>query len=383
MKKNILFVVDNLKMGGVTKVLSNVLKELSKKEYNIELLVLHYYEDMNINIPQNIKIIKGGKAFSFVDENISKLVKEKNIKKIIHKCIFALQIKTGWIIRKIQKNRKKTITKKYDIEIAFGDGFPYIYTAYGNSKKKIAWMHSDVMIKDYSARYYKRMKKALQKFDTCVAVSDKVAQSYEKRYNLKDIKIIHNIIDENEILNKSEVKTDIPYNKNQLNFISVGRLDYSKNHKMMLEISKKLIDEGYRFKVYIIGDGEERENLEKDIINMNMQDNFILLGRKENPYPYVKNADAFLLSSRYEGLPTVIIEALILHIPCITTDVAGVRQILDESFGIITKNEKADFYNNLRKLLKNPYIINNMKKNLMNYKYNNIDSINSLNEILS
>lgn len=383
MKKNILFVVDNLKMGGVTKVLINMLKSLDNFDYSIDLLVLHYYKDMLIDLPNNIKIIKGSKYFHIVDQNLKSLLVNKDIKNIFRKCCFSFNIKTNIIKRKIKKDRLKNIKKQYDVEIAFGDGFPYLYTSYGNSIKKIAWMHSDVAVRDYSARYYKNIKNALSKMDLCIAVSDKVATSYKNRYNIATVEVIPNIIDDYEIIKKSKLAPEVSFDKNQLNFISVGRLDYSKNYLMLLNVAKHLIDDGYKFKVYIVGDGEENVTLQKAIINLKMEKHFILLGRKDNPYPYVKNSDLFLLSSRYEGLPTVIIEALILHIPCISTEVAGIYEILNNSFGVITKNTENDFYLNLKHLLDNPQKIIEMKENLSNYKYNNNIIIDKIKNILN
>lgn len=383
MKKNILFVVDNLKMGGVTKVLINMLKSLDNSDYSIDLLVLHYYKDMLIDLPNNIKIIKGSKYFHIVDQNLKSLLVNKDIKNIFRKCCFSFNIKTNIIKRKIKKDRLKNIKKQYDVEIAFGDGFPYLYTSYGNSIKKIAWMHSDVAVRDYSARYYKNIKNALSKMDLCIAVSDKVATSYKNRYNIATVEVIPNIIDDYEIIKKSKLAPEVSFDKNQLNFISVGRLDYSKNYLMLLNVAKHLIDDGYKFKVYIVGDGEENVTLQKAIINLKMEKHFILLGRKDNPYPYVKNSDLFLLSSRYEGLPTVIIEALILHIPCISTEVAGIYEILNNSFGVITKNTENDFYLNLKHLLDNPQKIIEMKENLSNYKYNNNIIIDKIKNILN
>lgn len=382
MKKNILFVVDNLKLGGVTKVLVNMLNKLDYSKYNIDLLVLHYYEDLKINLSENINILKGSKSFSSVDENISSLLKEKNIIKILKKCLLVFQIKTGIIKNKIIKDRNKSILKKYDVEIAFGDGFPYFYTAYGNSTKKIAWMHSDVMVKDYSFRYYKKMKKCLHRMDINIAVSDKVAESYQTRYELKNIKVIHNVMDTEDILRKSDLAEPLPFDNNQLNFLSVGRLDYSKNYTMLLRVTKRLVDEGFNFKIYIVGDGDQREHLEEEIINLKMENNFILLGKKDNPYPYIKNSDVFLLSSRYEGLPTVIIEALILHTPCISTEVAGIHQILNENYGIISQNNEDNFYLSLKDILVNPEKIKIMKSNLTNYKYDNKSIINKIEKIL-
>lgn len=384
MKKNILFVVDNLKMGGVTKVLGNLLNRLDYSLYDVDLLILHYYEDMKFKCPSSVKIITAGNDLNLIDENIGKLLKEKNVIKIIKKALFAFSIKTGIIKKKILNNRKKALNKKYDIEIAFGDGFPYLYTAYGDAKKKIAWMHSDVLVKDYSARYYNRMKKAIQSMNACVAVSEKVGESYIKKYSANNVNVIQNVIDDDEIIKKSNLLTqDIEFDKKQLNFISVGRLDYSKNYEMMLKNAIKLKNEGFKFKVYIIGDGEEKEKLDKIIIENNMEDVFILCGRRDNPYSYVKNADMFLLSSRYEGLPTVIIEALILHVPCLSTDVAGVKQILNGKGGIIAKNDDEDFYIKWKNILLNRDVITKLKDQLKDYRYDNDVIIKKINKLFN
>lgn len=384
MKKNILFVVDNLKMGGVTKVLGNLLDRLDYSLYDVDLLVLHYYEDMKIKYPSGVKIINAGNDLNLIDENIGKLLKEKNIIKIIKKALFAFSIKIGIIKKKILTNRKNVLNRKYDIEIAFGDGFPYLYTAYGDAKKKIAWMHSDVLVKDYSARYYNRMKTAIQSMNACVAVSEKVGESYIKKYSANNVNVIQNVIDDDEIIKKSNLLTqDIEFDKKQLNFISVGRLDYSKNYEMMLKNAIKLKNEGFKFKVYIIGDGEEKEKLDKIIIENNMEDVFILCGRRDNPYAYVKNADMFLLSSRYEGLPTVIIEALILHVPCLSTDVAGVKQILNGKGGIIAKNDDEDFYIKWKNILLNQDVITKLKDQLKDYRYDNDVIIKKINKLFN
>lgn len=382
MKKKILFVVDNLKLGGVTKVLTNLLKRLDYSKYDVDLLVLHFYNDMNIEIPENVNILSGSKCLASVDENISKLIKEMNIFKIIKKVLFSFEIKSGLIKNKINKDRKINLSEKYDVEIAFGDGFPYFYVAYGNSDKKIAWMHSDVLVKDYSARYYKRMKKVLSKMTFGVAVSDKVGESYKKKYDVQNVEIINNIIDDEEILEKSKIDVEIPWDDKKMNFLSVGRLDYSKNYDMLLRVSKRLIDDGFNFRVFIIGDGEEKETLEEMISKLEMKDNFILLGRKDNPYPYMKNADMFLLSSRFEGLPTVVIESLILHVPCLATDVAGIHQILNESIGIVSDNNEEDFYLKFRGILLQKNKIDNMKKNLSDYQYDNNNLMIKIEKIL-
>ena len=127
MPKNILFVVDNLVMGGITKVISNLLKRLDYTKYNVDLLVLHYYKDMKVEIPENVKIISGNEYFSCVDENVKKIIKNKNINLLFNKLKLVFLLKTGLIKKTIAKSRKKILNKKYDTEIAFSDGFSHIF----------------------------------------------------------------------------------------------------------------------------------------------------------------------------------------------------------------------------------------------------------------
>ena len=337
---------------------------------------------MKIELPKDVHIIKGGKEFSLIDENVRKILKNRSLVKLCKKIDLVLRIKSGLIMRSIKKDREKNLKKTYDVEVAFGDGFPFFYVSAGDSRKRIAWMHSDVLVRDYSARYYKQLKKILPELDLCIAVSNKVSESYQKKYGVSRITVINNVIDDQKIIKKAEIKEDISFSNEQLNFISVGRLDYSKNYEMLFRVVKRLINDGYDFKTYIIGDGAERENLNAMIKKDNMADSFILLGRKDNPYPYVKKSDLFLLSSRYEGLPTVIIEALILHVPCLSTEVAGIHEILNSSIGVISENNEEKFYIELKKLLDDKEKIKRLKDNLKDYKYDNESIIESVEKIL-
>ncbi len=384
MPKNILFVVDNLVMGGITKVLSNLLQNLDEKKYNIDLLVLHYYEDMCIQIPKNVKLIKGNEYFSYVDVSIKKILKEKDLKQFFNKVSLVMLLKSGKIEKKIKKARDKILKKDYDTEIAFSDGFSHIFVANGNTPNKIAWMHTDISVQNDSKRYYNLVRESLEKMNMSVCVSDRVRDVYKSYYDLDDEKIqtIHNIINDIEIKNKGNEKIDVEYSKDTVNLISVGRLEFQKNYTRFIKVHKKLIDDGYKINSYLIGDGLEYDKLSNLVKEKKVDNTFKLLGRKDNPFPYVKNADLFVLSSILEGLPTVLYESIILGTPCVSTLVAGAKEVLKDEYGLVVENSDEGLYNGLKRILDDKSLLKKYKSNAVMYKSENSDIINKIEKIL-
>lgn len=384
MPKNILFVVDNLVMGGITKVITNLLVNLDPEKYNIDLLVLHYYEDMNVKIPEYVNIIEGNKFFSSVDVSIKRIMKEKNVSEFFKKLSLVISLKSGRIRNKIVEARKNILTKKYDTEIAFSDGFSHIFVANGDTPNKIAWMHTDISVQNDSKRYYNLVKESLKKMNMSVCVSDRVREVYKSYYDLDDDKIqtIHNIIDVDEIKNKGNEKIDIEFSKDAINLISVGRLESQKNYERFINVHKRLIDDGYKINSYLVGDGLEKEKLENTIKEQKIEDTFFMLGRKDNPFPYVKKADLFILSSILEGLPTVLYEAIILGIPCVSTEVAGAREILKDQYGLITENDDEALYCGIKKVLDDKKLLDTYKSEVSMYKSENSDIIRKVEKII-
>ena len=384
MPKNILFVVDNLVMGGITKVITNLLVNLDPEKYNIDLLVLHYYEDMNVKIPEYVNIIEGNKFFLSVDVSIKRIMKEKNVSEFLKKLSLVISLKSGRIRNKIVEARKNILTKKYDTEIAFSDGFSHIFVANGDTPNKIAWMHTDISVQNDSKRYYNLVKESLKKMNMSVCVSDRVREVYKSYYDLDDDKIqtIHNIIDVDEIRNKGNEKIDIEFSKDAINLISVGRLESQKNYERFINVHKRLIDDGYKINSYLIGDGLEKEKLENTIKEQKIEDTFFMLGRKDNPFPYVKKADLFILSSILEGLPTVLYEAIILGVPCVSTKVAGAREILKDQYGLITENDDEALYCGIKKALDDKKLLDTYKSEVSMYKSENSDIIRKVEKII-
>ncbi len=376
MTKRVLFVVDNLKLGGVTKVLSTLLQELAAFDLSIDLMVLHYYADMQVQLPETVRILKGSDALAAVDDSIGALLRQKRVGRILKKLWLAFSIKTGWVRRTIRRERR--VLAAYDVEVAFGDGFPYLYTAFGDTPQKIAWMHSDVLVHDHSARYFKTMKQALARMDACVAVSRKVGDAYEARYGVSGVQVIPNLLDHREILRKAEEPLELPQTAQRPCFVTVGRLCHAKHYDRLIRVAKRLRENGRQFTVCIIGDGEDREELAQLITDFKLTDTVFLLGRRDNPYPFVRHADAFLLCSRYEGLPTVLYEAILLKTPCISTEVAGAREIVDEAFGTVCENSEGAFFAAVDRVLEDPTVLKTWAAALAGYVYDTAPTVEKL-----
>ena len=207
----------------------------------------------------------------------------------------------------------------FDIDIAFLEGpITRIFTYKGNHKK-IAWVHNDIS-KVFGKYYKSKIKKYIDKwfynkYDKIIFVSEQNKKSFENVYgNISERKIIYNYINKERVRNLAKEKCDKSIiSKNEKIFITVSRLVKQKAIDRLIRVHKRLIDEGFKHKIYVIGEGEESNNLKSLAKKLNVDNSFVFLGKKENPYPYIKQADYFVLLSYFEGYGMVLEEAQILN----------------------------------------------------------------------
>ena len=244
----------------------------------------------------------------------------------------------------------------YDIEVAYLEAeTTKIMAASTNKKaKKVAWVHCDfeVAVKDKEL-FIKKTANQYRKFDKIACVSEKCKESFISMFgNNPEVAVIHNVIDDKEILNKA--KQPLPANvlKQKMTLCTVGNFTPPKNHIRLLSSARKLHEDGFDFDLWIIGDGQQRPMIEEFIRDNHMDLYVILFGFQKNPYPYMREADTLVCSSNYEGLSTFISEGLILGKPIVTTDCSGMRELLgDSEYGMITANEDNAFYQGLKDML--------------------------------
>lgn len=356
--KRLIFFGYTLQMGGAEKVLVDFIKILKEKGYDIDLVLLQKKGDLLQDVPKDVNIYEIRKNnFTYAFFRYIPFVRKKVINKIVN-----------------QKN--------YDVAIGFIEGRSATWVAdIKKNIKKIAWVHNDVN-KFNIGISDKEALKSYKKVDKIVIVSEVAKDIFcdKFKFSKNDVTVLYNLIDEKTIIKKSHEKVK---KNSTFTFVNVGRMRPQKRQDRLIKIAKKLKEEGYSFKIQIIGDGPEEANIKNMIREYKVEDKIELLGLQKNPYPYVKQADCFVVSSDFEGYSVAIKEALLLKQFVISTNVTGAEEMLESpKYGILTETNQDGLYKSMKEVLDNKIDIKKIKKNLENFDCGNEKIIKKLLEII-
>ena len=357
MKKKLLIAVHTLQLGGVEKIVVNLLKRMDKQKYDITLLSIvddGIFKKDVMNIP-GIKykyFFKGYFKRSRNDIN-SKFYKiSTRMMNIIWKWyLFLIKYFPKYLY-------KKNIKEVYDIEIAFMEGKVAKIIANSNNKnsKKVAWIHTDIENISRKNMFVSLDEEidCYKKFNKIVCVSTDVKFHFCHKTGITENVVVQlNPINIKEILEKSKEPIKEKMIHNGIIICAVGRLAFEKGYDRLLKVHRKLLREHINNTIWIVGEGLERAGLEEYIKDNKLEESVQLVGYTQNPYKYLKEADIFVCSSRIEGLSSTVIEAAVLDKPIITTLCSGMRDILgdDNTNALIVPNHTYNLYKGLKKLI--------------------------------
>ncbi|MEC5172545.1 glycosyltransferase [Chryseobacterium nepalense] len=357
-KKKILIRIGSLRHGGAEKVLVNFLKNLPPDKYEIDLL-LNLYSGLYIQeIPSWITLhylIKG----EMITTNRPKDIPVKVFRVLYEKMFLWFPV---LLYRFILKN------KKYDVEIAAIHAmYREILSSSQKNSKKIIWVQNDIFnVKGYTSKVIREFFR----FDKILVISNKLRDGMcdlaENEAEKASVIKIFNPIDRNDTLKKADAEiNDYPFTENLPTFVTVGTVYPQKGYDRLLNVHKKLIDEGLKHQLLIIGDGYDFNNIKDQLNELCLQETAKMYGFSSNPYPYLKKADFYIMSSRHEGFPTIIAEALILNKPVSATDISGIRDLLqDGRLGTITPNSEEGIYEGMKKFLTDTNIAEEYKNRI-------------------
>lgn len=336
--KKILFTAYTLDIGGIETSLINLLNELAKK-YDITLVLEK----------------KQGIFLNEIDSKVTVIEYKPN------------QNKNAIIRRALNLLKRVKFVLKYKNKFDFAASFA-TYSKMGSfcartaSRNNALWVHTDYLAfynndKNKMRAFFDFVK--YKKFKKIVCIANKAKDSLEKVFgNLENIFVINNLIDYKSIIEKSKEQINFKKDKENTVFLNVSRHEEeSKKITRLILAAKMLKKDNEKFKIILIGDGKDNEKYKNMVEGKGLSDNISFIGYKQNPYPYFKIADAFILTSEFEGYPVVFSEAKILDLPIITTEVSDAKTDIDGKFGIVTEKNVNSIYEAMKKFINKGYYI--------------------------
>lgn len=395
MKKKILFVINNLNCGGAEKALISLLETIDYSKFDVDLLLFKQEGIFMSKIPVQVNLLPEPENYKYFDMSIKKAIIEL-IKKgkfnialarILSLYIFKTEKSRAVMEQKVWRYLAKgfdNLIIEYDAAIGYLEKNPiYFCIDKVKAKKKIGWIHNDYeklgMDKNIDNKYFKKLDYIFTVSEECLKVLKRVFPEYDEKF-----KLMHNIVSAKTIKKLAlEKVSDICFSNENINIVSVGRLNYQKGFEMAIEACSILIEKGYQIKWNIVGDGEERDNLEKLIEKFNVKNSFTLLGIRENPYPYVAQADIYVQPSRFEGKSIAIDEAKILAKPILLTNFSTAKdQIENNVNGLICEMDSVALAEGIEKIIRNSNLKDNFIESLIKEELGNEDEIVKLYDVI-
>lgn len=372
-KKNILIYCGSFLNNGITASAINLLNNIDYTKYDVSIIStseLNKVSEYNIsNVNYNAKIIyRCGKMLSLKNEYVKyKHISSNGLLENINE--------DKEILSLYQREFKRLFgNSKFDVVIDFGGYSEFWALLFATSKinKRIIYQHSDMM-KEYNMNRFPHGKVIFplyNNFTNIISVSKHVMNNNKKNllnWNIeveKKLNYIPNTINYKNIIQLSNHKSSIKLNnkdycignyeykngnkiileafpsvdETRINFICIGRISPEKDHEKLIRAFKRVNEVNRNTKLYIVGEGVLSKTLEKQIIELDMQEDIILTGQLKNPFSLAKQCDCFVLSSNHEGQPMVLLEMLILNKDIIATDIPGNRSVLEDGYGMLCDN---------------------------------------------
>ncbi len=380
-KKRLLFVHPSLHFGGAEKSLQTLLCTIDYDRYDVDLLLFRPEGELLELLPPQVDLLdlpQTAQSFSLpLQEAVVAFLKQGKPSLALSRLRFShavrgdLPIRTleqrGW---KYQKKAFAPLPQVYDAAVAYLEGAPIWFCAdLVTAKRKIAVIHSDYrkleMDRDFDSGYFAR-------FDALVGVSEACADVLRAQFpeHRDKIRVLENIISPAALRAQGAQGAGFDDTVSGLRVLTVGRLDEPKGIDLAVEACRMLADD-VDFRWYVLGEGSQRGLLTERIAQYGLQERFLLLGAKLNPYPYLKQCDVYVQPSRFEGKSIALEEAKCFAKPILTTDFTTVRdQITDGVNGCVVNADPASIADGLRTLLTDGEMRARLSENLRGYAGN-------------
>ena len=395
--KKILIVSHAMEIGGAEKALLGLLETIDTTQYQVDLFLLRHQGELLKDIPENIKLLPAISEYSDLAVPIMNVLKKGHFriaygrfkaKRAAQKRVVELGLKKNDV--GLEYSHKFTVKfmpqisqEEYDVAISFLTPH-YFVTEKVNAKKKIAWIHTDYSAVSVDKESQLEM---WSPYDQIASISDRAAEAFVSVFpTLKEkVVTIQNILPQHYIerqTNAFSVESEMP-NDGTIKLLSIGRFCVAKNFDNVPEICKLIIEQGLNIKWYLIGFGADEQLIRSKITEFHMEDYVIILGKKENPYPYIKTCDLYVQPSRFEGRCVSVTEAQMLGKPVVITDYpTSASQLEDGADGIIVPLENDRCAERIANVIQDKELQHKVIDNSKSKDYSNKSEINVLYDLI-
>ncbi|MBO0992534.1 glycosyltransferase [Bacillus sp. SD088] len=334
MKKKILITSFDLAIGGVERSLIGLLQQIDYEQYDVDLLLFRHEGELLAFLPEGPQLLQEVPSYATFRKSIKQIAQEGYIPIAIARLLAKSFSTLYGKLKKMDEPGYLTIQYGWEWTNAF---LPWVEHTYDvalsflwphhfigqkvKAKKKIGWIHTDYSHIHINKTLEKRMWNRL---DDIVAVSEECANTFLQQYPdyKANITVIENIL--SPVMIKAKALAAIPDEikgvPGKTILLTVARLSHAKGIDQAIYACRKLINQGYKLEWYAVGYGPLAEELQQLIHTLGLEKHFFLLGKKVNPYPYIRACDLYVQPSRYEGKAVTIREAQILEKPVVLTD---------------------------------------------------------------
>lgn len=338
-RKKILFIQESLTGGGAEKVFVDLMRRLDRDKYCVTVLLLYGGGVHVASLPEDLELITLYERRSLLHKvrNHFIFTRDRMLKAAALKALKGLRFDT--VISFLEGPAMKVHSMVREL----GD-------------RHLTWVHTDMRANrwtNYMFRDHEEERSMYAAMDAILFVSRGALDSFAEEYDVdrRKLAVIPNIVDRDAIL-ENAAKFDAE--KSRFTIVNVGRLASEKRQDRLIDVARILRDRGLDFEVWIVGTGPLEERLKRHVASLGLEDRVRLMGFCSNPYPYMKAADLFLLTSDAEGFSLVVCEALSLGLPVVSTCVTGVRERLSGGAGVLTSFEPEDIADKVYALATDP-----------------------------
>ena len=339
-KKRICFIHWRLVIGGAESALFDLVTLLDKSKFDITVFIVYPDGEWHEKFQKaGIRVEHAYSSFTNKKGLLDTLVNHCRIKAV------------DMAMSQFGKGLFDTIYKnKFDLIVSYHLHPPFFELGLPSFGKTVKYIHGNVFTNPSFGETIIKQIEYLPYYDKIICVSEDSKNAFEKMTGIKDrIQVCFNPINSERIIKLSnepvKINTDIPY------ICAVGRLSPEKGYLRLVKIHKRLISDGIKYRLVFVGDGEQKKELVDLIEKLKINDKVLLLGRKSNPYPFIKNSKLLVISSFTEAMPVVAMEALCLGVPVVSSFEPVKELFGDELCGITTKNDDDSLYMGLKAVL--------------------------------